>query len=510
MSNRRDFIKTAALAGLALPALGRALPAKAAEPPAVTVAFPFDVLSWDPAARVAPNPVPIHKCVFDQPLEYTADSTLAPGLATAHRWLDDSGRTLEITLREGVTFHNGDPLTSADFAFTFLERLRAQPDLQAAFIWNLVEGIETPTPTRAVMHFSKPMVTAPQFLGYAGSFVLPRRYIEQAGMDGFLARPVGSGPYMVAEYQRDSRIVLQAYPGYWRGAAALPRVTFQVVKDATSRTAALQAGQAALGSGLPVREAMRLGKLPQLRADLTPTVDTYLIHMVNAGPLQDRRIRLAMHHAIDKRALSRAFFNEVAQPLSTPAPPGTPAHDAAFVFEHSPDRARALLAEAGHDASRPVRFPFYATSGVYASDYDMARAIVQMWKRVGIEADLQVIELAQYYPRVQAGKLDGPALWFWTNATGDPELSAGYYLDPRKIFSVWRSDDVSARLDPLLVELDFDKRIRGYKAFHAWAVGEGYALPLLQGLSSVVSAPRQVQYQPYRNGWLLPYAWKPA
>ncbi len=506
MSSRRDFLRTVPLGALVGTGLWRS--ALAAEAPEVTIAFPMDILSWDPGASVAPNGVPIYKCVFDQPLQYDAQARLTAGVVTDYRWLDDKGLALALTLRDGVRFHNGDPLTSADIAFTFHERLKGTDNLQAAFIWNTVSAIETPTPLTAILRFSRPMVTAPQFLAYAGAFILPRNYVQTVGIDGFRDKPIGSGPYRLVDYQRDTRIVLEAFPEYWGGEAPVRRVTFQIVKDATSRAAALQAGHVAVGSGLAVREALRLDRLPSLKAELTPTVDTYLIHMANVGPLQDPRVRLAMHHAIDKVALSKAFFNQVAKPLSTPAPPGTPAYDPDFRFAYSPERAAALLAEAGYGPDQPVRFPFYATSGVYASDYDLARAITQMWRKVGIDAELRVIELAQYYPRVQAGKLDGPVLWFWTNATGDPELSAGYYLDPKKIFSVWRSEDVSARLDPLLVEFDPDKRMAGYRDFHAWAVTQGYALPLLEGLSSVVTAPSRVNYVPYQNGWLIPYAWR--
>ncbi|GAA5233779.1 twin-arginine translocation signal domain-containing protein [Verticiella sediminum] len=508
MFERRDFLK-GAVGAAALGVGGLPAWARAAQGP-LRIAYPIDVRGWDPGAVVSPNAVPLYKCIFDQPLEYTAQSRLVPGLLSGYRWRDTAGLALELTLRDGVTFHDGSPLTSADIAYTFHERLKAKPDLQAAFIWNTLASVETPSPTVAVMHFSRPMVTAPQFLAYAGAFVLPKSYIEKVGLEGFLARPIGSGPYRLVEYERDNRIVLEAYPGYWREPASVPNVVIQLVPDATARVAGLQAGHLNLASGIPVREAIRLDKMPTLQASLTPTVDSYLIHMVNVPALQDRRVRLALHHAIDKEALSKAFFNGVAAPMATPAAPGTPAFDPDFTFAHAPERASALLAEAGHGPDNPLRIPFYATSGAYPSDYDMARAIAQMWRRVGVEADLRVIEIPQYHQRVQAGKLDGPALWLWTNATGDPELSAGYYLDPRKIFSVWRSEDVSARLDPLLVELDEERRIAGYRAFHAWVVGEGYALPLLQGLSSVVSAPSAVRYAAYRNGWILPYAWTPA
>lgn len=507
---RRQFMQTLP-AGLML---GTALPASlvqaaAADQP-ISIAFPVDVSSWDPTSRVAPNAVPIFKCVFDQPLEYSPDSQLGPNVVKQYRWLDDKGLALELELRDDVLFHNGDALTSADFRFTFFERPKADKTLQLGAIWRGIQEIETPTPHKAIIRFSTPMVSAPQFLGYAGAFILPKAYFEKVGLDGFLKQPIGSGPYRVVEYQRDSRIVLQAFDRYWRGKPKISNVTFQIVKEPTSRIAAIQSRRVNVTSNLPVREAQRLGKTANLVSTLTPTVDTFLIHMVNTGALTDRNVRVAMHHAIDKAALSRAFFSDIAAPLSTAAPPGTPAYAPEYKFAYSTEKARQLLADSGYGQGKPVRIRFFATNGVYPNDFEIARAIVQMWKAVGIEAELQVIELAEYYSKVMAGKLEGPALWFWTNATGDPELSAGSYLNPKAPFSVWRSSDVSARLDPLLVQLDYDARIKGYKEFHVWAVEQGYSLPLLQGVSTVVYTRSPGGYAPFRNGWVLPYYWNPT
>lgn len=473
----------------------------------IALAFPFDVENWDPTSRVIPAASSLFKCVFDQPLEYSADSQLSPGVVKHFEWLDKKGLVLALDFRDDVYFHNGDKLTSTDFKFTFLERPRADKTLQLGYIWGGIQSIDTPSPTRAVIHFSKPMVTAPQYLGFAGSFILPKAYFQKVGPAGFLAKPVGSGPYRLVEYQRDSRIVLEAFDKYWGGVPQLPRVTIQVVKDASARVSAVQSGQVALTFSLPIRETVRMSTLPQLSSELQPTVDTYLIHMVNKGPLQDKNVRLAMHHAIDKQALAKALFNGVNAPLAQASPPGTPAFDPSITFNHDPEAAKKLLAQSGYGPDKPVRFTFLCTNGVYPADYDMARAIVQMWKKVGIEVQLKTIELAQYFPAAAAGTLEGPTLWFWTNSTADPELYAGSYLDPNTAFSVWRSADVGQKLAPLLVELDYNKRIEGYKAFDRWAVEQGYSLPLLQGVSTVTRARSLKGFRPYRNGWILPAHW---
>ncbi|MFL9923968.1 ABC transporter substrate-binding protein [Herbaspirillum lusitanum] len=512
--DRRNFVKKVPLGvgGLLMSQwmadFARAAPAPSAM--SLAIGSPVDVYSWDPTGRIAPAPVSIFKCVFDQPLEYSATSELQPGLVKAYRWLDKEGKILELEFRDDVLFHNGDKMTSEDFKYTFFDRPKKEKGVQLGAIWGGIVKVDTPSPTKAVVHLSYPFVTAPQYLAYTGAFILPKAYIEKVGTEGFIARPIGTGPYKLVEYQRDSRIVLQAWEKYWRGPATVQNLTIQVVKDPTARVSGVQSGQLALAYNLPIRDAVRLSTNANLTSQLTPTVDTYVIHMVNTGALTDANVRLAMHHAIDKQALSKAFFNGVAAPLATPAAPGTPAFDPDAKFAYDPEQSRALLAKSGFSVEKPVSFRFFATNGVYPNDFDMARAIVQMWKKVGINASLEAIELSEYFPKVQSGKLEGPALWLWANATGDPELAAGAYLNPKMLFSVWRSNDVSAQLDPLLVEMDYKKRMEGYKQFHKWVVDQGYALPLVQGVSSVVYGKKPGGYVPFRNGWILPYYWKPV
>lgn len=491
---------SAALAGL-----GASTTAAAAGAP-LTIAFPVDVSTWDPLARVAPNPISIYRCVFDAALDIDEKGALSPAIVTAWRWKDTAGTVLELDLRDDVYFHNGDKASSDDFKFTFFDRLHADKTLQVGGIWWALEKIETPSPTRAVMHFKAPMVSAPAYLAYLGGYLMPRKYFEKVGKEGFMAKPIGSGPYRLTDYQADSRVTLTAFDKHWRGEAKIRDVVFQVVKDSTARISAVQAGQSGFASALPLKQAVRLGTTQGLASKITPTSDTYLIHMINAGPTADKNVRLAMHHAIDKQAIARAFFNDVPKPQSTPAAPGTPAYDPDFTFAHDPALSKTLLAASGFSTAKPVKVPFLATNGVYPGDLDMARAIVQMWKAVGIDAQLTVIEPAQFFTQAANGTLAGPVLWMWQNGSGDPELSAGSYLNPKGSFAVWRSPDISAYLDPLTAQTDEVKRIAGYKTFHRWAVEQGYAVPLLQGIATA-AYKHSVNYTPFVSGWMLPDYW---
>lgn len=503
MQTRRSAVKS--LAGLvAAPFLRQA--AAAADGPTATLAYPIDVPSWDPIAASSLLTISLYKCVFDKPMNIMPDLSFGPSLVTNYRFLDAGGKVLELDFRPGVTFHNGDPLTADDFKFTFLERVKADKTLTLGGTWSIIEAVETPTPLKAIVHFSVPFVTAPQLLGDSSAYVMPRAYFEKVGRAGFMEKPVGSGPYRVVDYQRDSRIVLEAYDRYWGGAASIKNVVIQVIKDTSARIAAVQSGQVDFAHNIPVREVARLGALPGLAANMHAITNVILIHMVNKGIYKDRNLRLAMHHAIDKEALSKAFFAGKGEPLSMWCAPGLPANDPTFKFAYDPAKAKALLAASGFSEDKPARIEFTTFNGVFPNDFDLARAIVQMWKNVGINANLSVLELTKFAELARNDRLEAPALSSWFNASGDPHVYSGTVLDPNKRFAVWRSDDIPPRLNPLLVEVDYKKRIAGYREFDKWVVEQGYAVPLLQGTATVVHAKR-INYVPFKNGWTLPYYW---
>lgn len=503
---RRHALGLAAAGGLS----GLLLPAGAARAQAgssLSIAYPGDVPVWDPNLRTHVVGHSIFLCVFDQPLTAAPDLTLSPSLVTRWQFSPD-GKALELDLRDDVAFHNGDRLTAADLRFTFHERPKAER-LDITGIWRRVSEIEMASPTRAIMRFTEPMPSAVPWLSFLASFVVPKGYFTSVGRDGFIAKPIGSGPYKLASYQQNSRVVLEANDMYWGGVPAYRQVTFEILGDVSSRAAAIEARRVGLSAEVPTREATRLGGLSGLKSSIAPFTDIYLFQVGNTGAFKDKRVRLAAHHAIDKATISRALFNGVAKPISAPVAHGTPGYPADYEFPYDPARAAALMKEAGFTPEKPAEITMLSTNGLFPGDYDIARVVAQMWGRIGLRAKIEVIEFVQYQERLRAGTLPETTIYRWGNMTGDPELYAGYLLNPKFPFSAWRSDDISARLDPLFVETDQAKRFAGYRDFVRYAVENGYTIPILQGVTSAVHQA-SVGFVPYANGWIKPNVYKPA
>ena len=190
---RRTFLQmlmgSAATIGAAAPFDG----ALAAANDTVTIGWPNDVPSWDPNQRFTPDAQPIFKAVFDQPLDQSADLKLIPHLIKSWSLAPD-GLSMAVELRDDVTFHNGDKMTTEDFRYTFLERIKSGVKLDTANSWRKVEDIVIESPTKTTMKFDSPAPTAPQWMAFLGSYIVPKKYIESDSLDNFLKKPSAPGP----------------------------------------------------------------------------------------------------------------------------------------------------------------------------------------------------------------------------------------------------------------------------------------------------------------------------
>ena len=496
--SRRDLLHTMGAGSLAA-MIPRG--AWAAGQDSVTIGWPSDVPAWDPNQRFVPDAQPIYKMVYDQPLDQDPKLKLVPRLVSAWQMAPDA-RSLTLDFRDDVLFHDGSRMTAADFRWTFFERIKAGQKVDIAQSFRKVTDIEVVSPTRAVMRFDSAAPTVPVWLAFLGSFMVPKAYMEKVGLEAFNAKPVGTGPYRLAEYQMNARIVLERNDAYWGPKPALARITIEIIKDPSARVAAIQSGQVDITVSVPVREVTRLRNVPGLVAELNPITRVILLQVRSDEGFSDPNIRLAAHHAIDKKGLSQPFYAGAAVPLSVPATPGTPGYLDDYSFAYDPERAKALLAKSGFSVEKPAKIRMASTNGQFPSDYDIARAIVQMWKKVGIEADLEVIEYAKYFELNRGNKLPESTLYTFDNATGDPEIYAGYLLNPRLPFSPWKDMTLGQKVIDLFNVADEAQRIAGWRALNKEAAEIGATMPLLQSVQTLVRK-KALNYTPYGNGWVL-------
>jgi peptide/nickel transport system substrate-binding protein len=501
--DRRQILLGATTAGM-----GALLPlrshAQAIDKQTLSIAFPVDVPTWDPNALSIPAIQNLYQTVFDSPLRYSPDLKLGPRQVVEWKWVDDKATRLEITLRDDILFHDGSKLTMEDVKFSLSERAKADNKLVVGAMFNTVADIEVTSPTKGVIQFNRATPTAPIYLAFLTAYVVPKAYMQQVGPEGFNAKPIGAGPYRMVEHQRGSRIVLEAFDKYWGGAPPIGKVIFEIAPEAATRVALVESGRAGLATQLPVREIQRLGQRAGLVTKIYPFSEVYILRIPSyVPPMDNDHVRAAMHLSIDTEALSKAFYAGVAKPLSVMAPEGTPSNVPDFRFPFDKNKAIAELEAAGYSTSKPASFTLLSTNGVFPNDYDMARAIAQMWKAVGINATIEETTPPKLLEAAQNGKLAGPLLYSWANSTGDPENYAGRALDPRVRFSTWKDMALSERIDRLMTDVDEADRIAGYKALNVESSQKSWAIPLLQGITTVAYSSA-LEPTLFGNGYVLP------
>ncbi len=196
-------------------------------------------------------------------------------------------------------------------------------------------------------------------------------------------------------------------------------------------------------------------------------------------------------------------------PIDTLEAPQYSAFDAAIKVPYDEARAIELLAASGFSPEKPVKFKIQTTKGFKPKDYEMVQAIVGMWRKVGIEAEIEVYEIAKHYELRAADQLAPAAFYNWGNSIGDPTTSTGFAMFGPSPHSVWDGKDLIDMIGPLWGEGDEAKRIAGWKAVDKYIAENALVIPLLQYFQPILAA-QGVTVTPHASGALLPHLMKRA
>lgn len=476
----------------------------------LTIAYNVNLPSWDPTvglSAVNPTIQSIYKSVFDQYVDQNPDLSFKPGLLTRWGWSDDRTR-IELEVRDGARWHDGSPVTPADVVWSLERAGSPETGNPIQFVWGKVGNyrVDGNRITGDVLEFEPTLF---KWMAFLTGYVLPKDYYEKVGAEGFEREPVGSGPYRVDQFERNAFVRLKAFDGWWGGKPAFDTVVIKFVTDPVSRVAEVESGQSDVTLEIPYEEYDRLRAKPGLGGITTPVSDIAMIFINDVEPMTDRNVRLAAAHAIDKRAIVDRLLRGYGVPIDTLQAPEYAAFDPTITVTHDPEQAKALLAASGYGPDNPVRFKVQTTRGFKPKDYEMIQAIVGMWRRVGIEAEIEIYEIAKHFELRARDELAPAAFYNWGNSIGDPSTSTGFAMFGPSPHSVWNSDDVDALIGPLWGEPDEAKRIEGYRAVDRLIAQEGYVIPLLQYVQPIVHSDR-IKVTPHVANFLLPQAMQPV
>ncbi len=503
--SRRSLLK---LSAASIAVSGFALPLRAQAIDELVIAYNVNLPAWDPTvgpSAVNPTIQGIYQSVFDQYILQQPDLKPAPGILTEWGWNDDKTQVW-MTVREGVTWHDGSPLTAEDVAWSLARVANPETGSPIQFVWGTLANhrVEGNKVIADVAQFDP---TIFKWMYFLTGYVLPKAYYEKVGAEGFEAAPIGSGPYMVEKFERNAFVRLKANENYWGGAPEFKTVTIKFVTDAAARVAEVESGNAHVTLEVPYEEYDRL------KASLTgvaaPVSDIGMIFLNDIEVMTDPNVRKAAVLAIDKQAIIDRLLGGYGVKIDTLQTPEYDAYDAAVSVAYDPAKATELLAASGYGPDNPVKFKIQTTKGFKPKDYEMIQAIVGLWRKVGIEAEIEVYEIAKHYELRAADQLAPAAFYNWGNSVGDPTTSTGFAMFGPSPHSVWDGEDLIGMIGPLWGEKDEAARIAGWKAVDAYIAENALVIPLLQYVQPILSAPGVV-VTPHASGALLPHLMKRA
>lgn len=355
--------------------------------------------------------------VLEGLVAYDLNLNPVPVLATSWSVAPD-GKSITFKLRSGVKWHDGHDFSAADVKFT-LEKVWKELHPFGRAAYANVDKVETPDPLTVVLRLSAPSPYILNYVNTYGSQILPRHLYEGTDIlnNPHNNAPVGTGPFVFKEWIRGSHVRLERNPNYWgRGPAGeaqpyLDGVVFKFIPDAAARTVALEAGEldVALGSIVPLTSLNRFADKSRWTINLDDgrfLASIFLAQFnVRRPHFNDKRVRQALLHAIDREALLKIVFLGYGKVATGPVPSSVVNYysDDVRKYPFDPKRAEALLDEAGlkkgADGKRlKIALDYDAGGGATAAR--PAEFIKQYLSKVGVEVELRGSDTATYLRRI--------------------------------------------------------------------------------------------------------------
>lgn len=365
-------------------------------PKQIVIAQPADATTLDPGKSTQVLTVNYFFNLYDTLTRWDADLKLQPALATSWRNVDPT--TWEFKLRQGVKFHDGSPLTAEDVKAT-MERLMAPGKTVVQSGFATIKQVEIVDPQTIRFITEKPDPLIPVRMAQMGAQIYPARLASSdEGTNELARKPIGTGAYKLVEWTKDDKMVMEANKDWWGWEGkppAIDRVIWKPIPDDFARISALEKGEVDIITNVPPDQLDVLKNGPSTKVLTVPATRTVTFWMnATEPPLKDKRVRQALHYALDIDSIVKNLYGGLGKPFSG----GLADTDFGYnpnlkPYPYDPAKAKALLAEAGYPNGIDVTL--MAGSGTMVNDKQLLEAIADMWSRVGVRAKVEMMEMAQ-------------------------------------------------------------------------------------------------------------------
>lgn len=379
------------------------------------VAVPADASSLDPILGNAGGDHVMLYPIFETLISFDADMVAQPGLVES--WEQPSPKELTLTLRDGLTFHDGTALDAEAVRFN-LERARGEGSNVAVDL-AAVTAVRVDDPRTVTLELSHPDASLLMVLSDRAGMMVSPAAVEKS--DGDVSdNPVGAGPWSIVEWSRGRFLRVERFDDYWDGnAERVPEVQFNVIADPTTRATSLRSGKQDIALAYAPSDAAEIGGKSALQLVSDPRLWVDEVYFdIGSAEFDDVRVRTALNLAIDRETIVESAYFGLGSPASGPFPESYWAAGGDLEYEFDPDRARALLKEAG---SSGLTFDMLLSAD--AGSVRMAEILQQQWADVGVTVNLKPLEGVQ---AVNAYFVDHAEPALLSAFTGRPDPKMAY------------------------------------------------------------------------------------
>ncbi|MFU1998420.1 ABC transporter substrate-binding protein [Bordetella avium] len=502
-------------AALACAALAH--PVLAAEP--LRISFTTDIRSTEPGVNRDSNSDAVVPHIVEGLVAYGEDTEIRPLLAKSVD-ISPDGRTYTFKLRDGVTFHNGEPLSSADVLWSWNHYMRPDSGWRCVSEFDgrglsKVESVTAPDPKTVVFQLDKPnglFLGTLARLDCGGTGILNQASVKA---DGSWDKPIGTGPFSLAEWRRGEYVSLKRFANYanqdgkrdgYTGSKRplVDELRFVIVPDDSTAKAALLRGDIDIIEDLSYNDVPVLKKEPSVKVSYAPLMSMTGLLMQTRDPiLSNPKLREAIAHAIDYEQLAAAVTEGLAKANNSVVPQASPYYGTVQNqgWKYDPELARQRLAESGY---RGQALSILATKR-YPQSYNAAVLIQAMLQSVGINAKMETLEWATQLDRYNAGKYQ--MMTFPYSARLDAALNYEMLTgnkdkQPRKL---WDNPKAIERVGQAAQTTDHAERQRLFDELHTLFLADIPSIPIYNGMDVGAVRANVEGYTPWAvkkpRGW---------
>ncbi|HKG24454.1 MAG TPA: ABC transporter substrate-binding protein [Thermomicrobiales bacterium] len=429
-------------------------------------------VNMDPAFAELYSSMQVYQNIFNKLVYVDADYNFIPGLAKT--WTQVDPQTWEFELVENAVFHNEEPFTSRDVAFT-IERI-FDPTLKApnAVFLQAIDHVETDGDYKVRFKLRSPWGS------FLNDLAAVLEIVNEKGIASGDPRlnPVGTGPFRMTEWVQDDHITLEKWSKYhYEGLPYLDKVIFKAISDDTVRLTGLQTDEMQWVMAVPLQKVEELKNEDDIKVTIgKPYLPDFVYLNGSKPPFNDKRVRQALAWCIDRSQIVDVVFFGQAVTATEPVYDGNPYYSGVNAWEGGPDydKAKALLTEAGVEN---LKFTFAGQPQV-PTQVKSAQVLQQQLKNAGIEMEIQNFESGEWFNQLFSKSYEA-TISYWS-ATLDPAhfLYPGLLSTSGWNISGYATPEMDAALNAFAMEPDVEKRKEAYKTLIAMYQEEAPIVPI--------------------------------